>query len=98
MGTCHAIGFHICLSNGSLKREERQLCGTLGLRVNDFFEELTREKYGTTNCRDIAGCDFTKPEEARAYVGSPAQDGCAGLLVDTVRFVLPLLDDPKAGQ
>ena len=91
LGALGAVG----LKYGSVKRSERQLCGKLGLRVHDFFEELTREKYGTVNCRDISGCDFTKPEEARAYIGSAAQDRCAVLLADTVRFVLPLLDDPN---
>jgi len=94
LGALAAVG----LKYGSVKRNERQLCGELGLQVHDFFQELTREKYGTVNCRDIARCDFTKPEEARAYVGSSAQDGCAVLLADTVRFVLPLLDNPNPAE
>ena len=101
-GTCGlllgALG-SVGLKYGSVKRSERQLCGKLGLRVYDFFQELTRGKYGTINCRDISGCDFTKPEEASAfYRGSAAQQECAALLADTVRFVLPLLDDPAAAK
>ncbi len=88
LGALGAIG----LKFGSVKRGERKICGQLGVRVHDFFQELTREKYGTINCRDISHCDFTKPEEASAYLGSDAQQGCAALLVETVRFVLPLLD------
>jgi hypothetical protein len=94
LGALGAIG----LKYGSVKRSERQLCGKLGLRVHDFFQELTQKKYGTINCRDIAVCDFTKPEEASAYLGSPAQHECAALLVDIVRFVLPLLDDPAESE
>ena len=90
LGALAAVG----LKYGSLKRGERQLCGKLGLRTHDFFQGLTREKYGSTDCRDISRCDFTRPEEAKAYVGSPAQEGCAALLAETVRFVLPMLDDP----
>lgn len=94
LGALGAVG----LQCGSVKRNERQLCGKLGLRVYDFFERLTRDKYGTVNCRDISGFDFTKPEEARAYIGSAAQNRCAVLLADTVRFTLLLLDDPNLEQ
>jgi C_GCAxxG_C_C family probable redox protein len=90
LGALAAVG----LKYGSVVRNERQLQGRLGLRVHDFFQELTQERYGSMNCRDIARCDFTKPEEASAYLGSPAQHECAALLANTVGFVLPLLDEP----
>lgn len=88
IGAIASIG----LKYGSIVREERGLCSKQGLRVNDFFEELTREKYGSTDCRDINGCDFNNPEEVKAYIGSKTQDMCADLLAETVRFLLPLLD------
>ena len=94
LGALGAVG----LKYGSVNRGERQLCGKLGLRVHDFFQELTQKKYGTINCRDISHCDFTKPEEASAFLGSAAQQGCAALIVDTLRFVLPLLDDPGGAK
>ena len=94
LGAVAAVG----LKYGSIKREERGLSNKLGLRVHDFFQELTKEKYGTTDCRGISKCDFTNPEEAKAFKGSDAQDRCAGLLAETVRFVLPLLDNPDAGK
>lgn len=94
LGALAAVG----LKYGSVKREERQTSGKLGLRVYDFFQELTRKKYGTINCRDISRCDFTKPEEAKAYLGSAAQQECAALIVDTLQFVLPLLDDPAQAK
>ncbi len=90
LGALAAVG----LKYGSVIRKERGLSGKLGLRVYDFFQELTRDRFGTTDCRDISHCDFTKPEEARAYIGSKAQDRCAELLADTICFVLPLLDNP----
>jgi hypothetical protein len=100
-GTCGillgALG-SVGLKYGSIKRDERDLSKALGLRVHDFFQELTRERYGTIDCRDIAGFDFTNSEEARAYLGSTAQTRCAELLTDTVRFLLPLLDNPKAAK
>ena len=83
------------LKYGSVKRKKRGLCNKSGLRVHDFFLELTRKEFGTTDCRDISGCDFTNPKEARAYVGSEAQDRYAELLAETVRFLLPLLDAPN---
>ncbi len=82
------------LKYGLVKHSERGLCNNLGLRVHDFFQELIQKKYGTIKCRDISRGDFTKPEEASAHLGSAAQDECAPLLSDTVRFVLPLLDGP----
>jgi len=91
LGSLAAVG----LKCGSVKREERALCKTLGIQVHDFFEELTRSRFGTINCRDIAHCDFTKPEEAEAYIGSEAQHRCAGLIADTLRFLLPLLDQAQ---
>ncbi len=94
LGALGAIG----LKYGSVRRSERGLCNKLGLRVHDFFQELTRTKYGSINCRDISHCDFTKPEESSAYLGSAAQHECAALLADTVRFVLPLLDDPPEAK
>ena len=94
VGVLGAIG----LKYGSVKRSERQLCGKLSLRVYDFFQELTRKKYGTINCRDISHCDFTKPEETSAFLGSAAQQECAALLLDTLRFVLRLLDDPAQAK
>jgi len=90
LGALGAVG----LKYGSVKRGERQLSGKLGLRVYDFFQEVARKKYGSINCRDISHCDFTKPEEAKAFLGSAAQKECAALLRDTLGFVLPLLDDP----
>jgi hypothetical protein len=96
-GTCGILIGAIAsvgLKYGSVIREERDLAGKLGLRVNDFFQELTREKYGTTDCRDISCLDFTDPEEAKAYIGSQAQRECAGLLAETLLFLLPLLDTP----
>jgi len=90
LGALGAVG----LKYGSVIREERSLPSKLGLRVHDFFRDLTLEKYGTTDCRDISGCDFTKPEEAKAYIGSKAQDRCAAIIVDTLNFLLPLLDNP----
>lgn len=90
LGALAAVG----LKYGSVTRSERKLCGKLSLRVHDFFQELTERRYGTINCRDISGCDFTKPEEASAFLGSAAQHECATLLADTVRSMLPLLDDP----
>ena len=92
IGALGAVG----LKYGSIIRKERGLSSKIGLRVHDFFQELTRSRFGTTDCRDISGCDFTKPEEARAYIDSKAQDRCADLLVDTLRFLLPLLDNPNA--
>jgi hypothetical protein len=99
-GTCGILTGAIAsvgLKYGSVIRKERVLASKLGLRVNDFFRELTREEYGTTDCRDISCCDFTNPEEAKAFKGSKAQHDCAKLVVETMRFLLPLLDDPKAG-
>jgi len=86
------------LKYGSTERRERKRCGELELRVHDFFEELTRKEFGTINCRDISGCDFTNPEKAKAFIGSKAQDRCALLLADTLRFVLPLLDDSQTAK
>ena len=94
LGALAAVG----LKYGSIKREERHLSGKLGLRVHDFFQELTRSEFGTTDCRDISSCDFTNLNEARAYIGSKTQDRCAELLVDTVRFLLPLLDTPRVSK
>jgi C_GCAxxG_C_C family probable redox protein len=94
LGALGAVG----LKHGSIKRAERQLCGKTSLRVHDFFQELARKRYGTINCRDISRCDFTKPEEASAFLGSAAQQECAALLADTVRFLLPLLDDPAEAK
>jgi hypothetical protein len=90
LGAVAAVG----LKYGSVKRDGRGVSSKLGVSVNDFFAELTKEKYGTTDCRDIAKCDFNNPEEAKAFKGTEAQHNCAGLLADTVRFVLPLLDTP----
>ena len=92
LGAIVAVG----LKYGSIKREERGPSNKLGLRVNDFFQELTKDRYGTTDCRDISKCDFTNPEEAKGFKGSNAQHRCAGLLAETVHFVLPLLDNPDA--
>ena len=86
------------LKYGSIKRKERGLSGKLGLQVHDFFRELTRREFGTIDCRDISCCDFTKPKEAKAYIGSKEQDRCAELLADTMRFVLPLLDNPGVSK
>ena len=94
LGGLAAVG----LKYGSTQRSERKRCGQLELRVHDFFAELTRKEFGTINCRDISGCDFTNPEEAKAFIGSKAQDRCAVLLADTLRFVLPLLDDFQSAQ
>ena len=94
LGALGAVG----LKHGSVKRAERQLSGKTSLRVFDFFQELARKRYGTINCRDISHCDFTKPEEASKFLGSAAQQECAALLVDTLRFVLPLLDDPAEAK
>ena len=100
-GTCGILSGALAsvgLKYGSIKREERGLSGKLGLQVHDFFQELTRSEFGTTDCRDIACCDFTNPKKAKAYIGSKAQDRCAELLVDTVRFLLPLLDTPGVSK
>ena len=94
LGALGAVG----LKYGSVKRAERDISSKLGLRVHDFFRALTRPRFGTTDCRDISGCDFTKPEQAKAYNGSEAQDRCAAVLVETVVFVLPLLDDPPVAE
>jgi C_GCAxxG_C_C family probable redox protein len=94
LGGLAAVG----LRYGSTKRSERKRCGELALRVHDFFQELTRKEFGTINCRDISCCDFTNPEKAKAFIGSKAQDRCAVLLADTLRFVLPLLDDSQTAQ
>lgn len=94
LGALAAVG----LKYGSVERKERGLSGKLGLQVHDFFQELTRSEFGTTDCRDISCCDFTNPKEAKAYIGSKAQDRCAVLLADTMRFVLPLLDQPPASK
>ena len=93
-GALAAVG----LKYGSIDRKERGQSSKLGLQVHDFFRELTRSEFGTTDCRDISCCDFTNPKEAKAYVGSKAQDRCAALLVDTVRFLLPLLDTPRVSE
>jgi len=94
LGALAAIG----IKYGSVKRHERELCKKLGVRAHDFFDELTRTRFGSINCRDISRCDFTKPEEAKAYIGSEAQHICAGLIDETMRFILPLLDDPKQSE
>ena len=91
LGALASVG----LKFGSVKREERGLSAKLGLKVHDFFQELTRSEFGSTDCRDISCCDFTNPKEAKAYIGSKAQDRCAVLLTDTIHFLLPLLDTPR---
>jgi hypothetical protein len=90
LGAVASVG----LKYGSIKREERGNNGKLGPLVHDFFEELTKDRYGTINCRDIAKCDFTNPTEANAFAGTPEQHQCAGLLAETIRFLLPILDNP----
>jgi len=94
LGALAAVG----LKYGSIERSERKRCGELGLRVHDFFEELIREEFGTINCRDISCCDFTNPAEANGYIGSKAQHRCAVLLADTLRFVLPMLDESQVTE
>ena len=59
---------------------------------------IFQKRYGTINCRDISHCDFTKPEEASAFLGSAAQRECGSLLTETVEFLLPLLDDPAEAK
>ncbi len=100
-GTCGILTGALAsvgLKYGSINRKERGLGSKLGLQAHDFFRELTRSEFGSTDCRDIACCDFTNPKEAKAYIGSKAQDRCAELLVDTVRFLLPLLDTPRVSK
>lgn len=92
LGGLVAVG----LKCGSIDRTERKACGPLGLRLHDAFRDLTREEFGTVDCRDISCCDFTNPEEAEGYLGSEAQHRCALLLADTVRFLLPMLDERVA--
>ena len=94
LGALVAVG----LKYGSIIRDERKQNKELGLYVHDSFLALTQKRYGSTDCRDISGCDFNNPEEAEAYHGSEAQKRCAELLADTVRFVLPVLDDPQAAK
>ncbi|RJQ64019.1 MAG: C_GCAxxG_C_C family protein [Desulfobacteraceae bacterium] len=89
LGAMVAIG----LRYGSVDREGRDLCKALGIRTFDFFRELTRERFGSVDCRGISGFDFTDSEEARKYIGSEAQKWCGELLVNTVCFLLPLLDN-----
>jgi C_GCAxxG_C_C family probable redox protein len=89
LGALAAVG----LKYGSVIRNERKQSNKLGLQVHDSFLALTQKRYGSTDCRDISGCDFNNPEEAETYNGSEAQKRCAELLADTVRFVLPLLED-----
>ena len=91
LGGLAAVG----LKCGSIERIERKRCGDLGVRVHDSFKELTRKEFGSINCRDISCCDFNRPEEAEAYIGSKAQDRCAALIADTLRFLLPLLDNTQ---
>ena len=91
LGGLVAVG----LKYGSTERSERKRCGELGLRVHDFFMELTLQEFGTVNCRDISCCDFTNPAEANGYIGSKAQHRCAVLLADTLHFLLPLLNESQ---
>ena len=94
LGALVAVG----LKYGSVIRDERKQSKELGLHVHDSFLTLTQKRYGSTDCRDISGCDFNNSEEAKAYHGSEAQKRCAELLADTVRFVLPLLDDSQVAK
>jgi hypothetical protein len=93
LGALAAVG----LKYGSVKREERALCNKRGIQIHDFFRELTRIRFGTINCFGISHCDFTKPDEAQAYIGSDAQHRCAALLGDTLDFLLPMLDKGDIG-
>jgi len=100
-GTCGILQgglVAVGLKYGSTERSERKRCGELGLRVHDLFQELTRQEFGSINCRDISCCDFTNPEEANGYIGSNAQNRCAVLLADTLRFVLPMLDESRMAE
>jgi len=94
LGSLGAVG----LKYGSVIRSERGRSNELGLKVHDYFRDLIQERSGSTNCRDICGCDFTNPDEAKAYLGSKEQELCAGILTETVRFVLPLLDDSSTAK
>lgn len=93
LGALAALG----LKYGTIHREDRSRCKELSIRTYDFFRQLTGRRYASVDCRDISGVDFTDSEEARRYIGSEAQKRCAELLVDTVRFMLQLLDDRSNG-
>jgi hypothetical protein len=94
LGALVAVG----LKYGSVIRDKRKQSKELGLHVHDSFLALTQKRYGSTDCRDISGCDFNNPEEAEAYYGSEAHKRCAELIAETVRFVLPLLEDSQVAN
>ena len=93
LGAIASVG----LRYGSVERANRSLSNELGLRIYDFFRDITRKRsFGTVDCYDISGYDFTRPEGARHFIGTAAQKLCAELLVETTRFLLPMLNQERS--
>jgi C_GCAxxG_C_C family probable redox protein len=56
------------------------------------------QEFGSTNCRELTGCDLGTPEGQRAYQENHVAQRCRGYVEGATRIALQLLAERKATQ
>ncbi len=81
-----ALGFRHRDTSGEKEKEQKareQAIKKTGEIVRQF-----KEKFGSINCLELVGLDFSNPEDAKQFFGNPEKQGiCAGY----VRFAVEKL-------
>lgn len=86
-------------SRGTEDERESPEMFRLGQMLNAAFEEITRE-YGSKNCADIVGVDWSDRDQVRAFYQDPDSPRvhCRRIVGETARALGELIDAEIEGK
>ena len=86
-------------SRGNLDEKENPRIWALSSKFLKKFEELT-ERYGSTNCRDIAQVDWKNRDAVKEYYSNPesSRKTCIKLVGDAAFILGELLEQEAARE
>jgi C_GCAxxG_C_C family probable redox protein len=79
------------------EREDPKMWGFTREIVRRFREEIVKEHKGIL-CRDIAGVDWTNPDEARAFYKGDKVNECRRLVGETAVLVGEIIERIQEGK
>jgi C_GCAxxG_C_C family probable redox protein len=91
-----------------------RLIGTMAVGGNAFADELnafnrvmnlghelaawSRNEFGSTQCRELTGCDFASADDVREYIAVDGTSRCRGIAERVAARVADLIDRSESGE
>jgi C_GCAxxG_C_C family probable redox protein len=94
-GTCGAVSggiMAVSLFNGRNNPEES---ATDAYKAVQKMIETFKGKFGSTNCKELTGCDLGKKEGQETYISEGLRDKCRHYTEEATKIAIEVIDDEE---